>query len=317
MVSKVKQIAATTTPHNNALMLMILGGFMFASMGALTHALGKEVDWLLIAFIRMFLSFVITLALAVRSDVNLIVLNRPILWLRSFVGSSAMLATFYALTVLPISDVAVITESRPIWVALLAGYLLGENTGKKIWLSIVFGMIGILLVEHPIFTSGNLAGAVALYAAVGGSVVMICLRKLRDLDPRVIVTHFSATASIVAFITLLSVRGEADFSQLADTRLLLMILGVGVLGTLGQLAMTKAFSMGDAPSVASAGFIKVGFSAGFDIFIWKYVMELPTIIGMLMILGSSIWLFKRKKEATGLKLEGRELNIKNRSKNQT
>ena len=40
---------------------------MFASMGALTHALGKEVDWLLIAFIRMFLSFVITLGLAVRA----------------------------------------------------------------------------------------------------------------------------------------------------------------------------------------------------------------------------------------------------------
>lgn len=317
MVSRVKQIAARTTPHNSALLLMTLGGFMFASMGALTHALGKEVDWLLIAFIRMFLSFVITLALAIKSDINLIVLDRPVLWLRSFVGSSAMLATFYALTVLPISDVAVITESRPIWVALLAGYLLGESTGKKIWISIALGIVGIILVEHPIFTSGNLAGAVALYAAIGGSVVMICLRKLRDLDPRVIVTHFSATATIVAFITLLTVRGEADFSQLGDTRLLLMLLGVGVLGTLGQLAMTKAFSMGEAPSVASAGFIKVGFSAGFDIFIWKYVFELPTVIGMLLILGSTMWLFKRKKEPMDLKLTGSELEIKDGGKKLT
>ena len=310
MVTKVKQIAARTTPHNSALILMTLGGFMFASMGALTHALGKEVDWLLIAFIRMFLSFVITLALAIRADINLFVFNRPVLWLRSFVGTTAMLATFYALTALPISDVAVITESRPIWVALLAGYLLGESTGKKIWISIVLGMIGIVLVEHPIFTSGNLAGAVALYAAIGGSVVMICLRKLRDLDPRVIVTHFSATATIVAFITLLTVRGEADFSQLGDTRLLLMLLGVGVLGTLGQLLMTKAFSMGEAPSVASAGFVKVGFSAGFDIFIWKYVFELPTIVGMLLILGSTMWLFRRSKEPLDLKLPGKELEMK-------
>ena len=283
---------------------------MFASMGALTHALGKEVDWLLIAFVRMFLSFVITLVLALRADINPFLLNRPLLWVRSLIGSSAMLATFYALTALPISDVAVITESRPIWVALLAGYLLGESTGKRIWLSIVFGIVGIILVEHPIFTSGNFAGAVALYAAIGGAVVMICLRKLRDLDPRVIVTHFSATATIIAFLTLITVRGEADFSGLGDTRLLLMLLGVGVLGTLGQLAMTKAFSMAEAPSVASAGFVKVGFSAGFDVFIWKYVFEYQTILGMLLILGSTMWLFNRKKEPLELKLPSKELDLK-------
>ena len=313
MVTKVIQIAARSTPHNNALLLMTFGGFMFASMGALTHALGKEVDWLLIAFIRMGLSFVITLVLALRAGINPFLLNRPLLWVRSFVGSSAMLATFYALTVLPISDVAVITESRPIWVAILAGYLLGETSGKKIWLSIVFGMLGIILVEHPIFTSGSFAGATALYAAIGGAVVMICLRKLRDLDTRIIVTHFSATATVIAFLTLIIVRGEADFSQLGDMRILMMLLGVGVLGTLGQLAMTKAFSMGEAPSVASVGFVKVGFSAGYDIFIWKYVLEYPTILGMLLILGSTIWLFKRKQEPMEFKLPGKKPSIKNDS----
>jgi drug/metabolite transporter (DMT)-like permease len=310
MVTTLRQLAANSTPHNKALLLMTLGGFMFASMGALIHALGKEVDWLLIAFIRMVLSFVITLVLALRADINPFLLTRPLLWFRSLIGSSAMLATFYALTVLPISDVAVITESRPIWVALLAGYLLGESSGKKIWISIIFGMLGILLVEHPIFTSGSFAGAAALYAAIGGAAVMICLRKLRDLDPRVIVTHFSATATIITFLALITVRGEADFAQLGDMRILLMLLGVGVLGTLGQLAMTKAFSMGEAPSVASAGFVKVGFSAGYDIFIWKYVFEYPTILGMLLILGSTMWLFKRKQKPSELKLPGKKLDIK-------
>jgi drug/metabolite transporter (DMT)-like permease len=313
MVTKAREIGARITPNNKAVLTMVFGGFMFASMGALTHALGKEVDWLLIAFIRMFLSFVITLVLALRADINPFLLNRPLLWLRSLVGSTAMLATFYALTVLPIADVAVITESRPIWVALLAGYLLGEFSGRKIWLSIIFGTIGVILVEHPIITGGSFAGGVALYAAVAGAVVMICLRKLRDLDPRVIVTHFSATATLIAFLALISLRGEADFAPLADTHILLMLLGIGVFGTLGQLAMTKAFSMGEAPSVASAGFIKVGFSAGYDVLIWKYVFELPTVLGMLLILGSTAWLFKRKPEPLEQKLPVSKLEIKNRA----
>ena len=142
---------------------------------------------------------------------------------------------------------------------------------------------------------------------------MICLRKLKDLDTRVIVTHFSATATVIAFLTLISVRGEADFSQLGDMRILLMLIGVGVLGTLGQLAMTKAFSMGEAPSVASAGFVKVGFSAGYDVFIWKYVLEYPTILGMLLILGSTMWLFKRKQKPLEYKVPEKGLNIKDGS----
>jgi drug/metabolite transporter (DMT)-like permease len=243
----------------------------------------------------MLISFIITLALALRAGINPFVFTNSTLWLRSFVGSSAMLATFYALTKLPISEVAVITETRPIWVAIVAGYILGETSGKKIWLSIIFSMIGVILVEHPRILGQNFAGLLAVYAAFGGAVVMICLRKLKDLDLRVIVTHFSGTATIIALITIFSVRGEVDLSVFENTTIALMILGVGIFGTIGQLAMTKAFSIGEAPSVASAGFIKVGFAAGYDLLIWKYIFDVPTIIGMILILASTGWLFSRKK----------------------
>ena len=207
-----------------------------------------------------------------------------------------MLATFYALTKLPISEIAIITETRPIWVALVAGYILGETTGKKIWLSIIFGMVGVILVEHPRIMEQNFASLMAVYAALGGgAVVMICLRKLKDLDPRVIVTHFSGTATIITLITLFSVRGEVDLSVFNNTNIIFMLLGVGVFGTIGQLAMTKAFSVGEAPSVASASFIKVGFSAGYDLLIWNYIFSPTTIVGMTLILVSTGWLIGKKK----------------------
>lgn len=274
---------------------MVFGGFAFATMGALTHELGKHCDWLLIAFFRMLISFVIALTLCYKAGLNPFVFNNKTLWLRSFVGSSAMLATFYALTKLPISEIAIITETRPIWVAMVAGYILGETTGKRIWLSIIFGMIGVILVEHPRILEQNFAGLMAVYAAFGGAVVMICLRKLKNLDPRIIVTHFSGTATIIALIAYFSVRSEVDISIFQSTSLILMLLGVGIFGTIGQLAMTKAFSVGEAPSVASAGFIKVGFSAGYDLLIWNYVFNAPTIVGMVLILLSTTWLFGRKK----------------------
>ncbi|MCL4244605.1 MAG: DMT family transporter, partial [Candidatus Dadabacteria bacterium] len=183
-------------------------------------------------------------------------------------------------------DVAVITETKPIWVALLAGYLLGEAAGKRIWVSIIMGMTGVVLVEHTHIGNGSLAGLAALYGALAGAVVMIILRKLRGLDPRVIVTHFAGTASLTCLVLIF------DLSFLSETKNLLMLAGVGLFGTVGQLAMTKAFAMGEAPGVSAAGFIKVGFSAGYDLLIFRYAIELATLLGITLILGSTAWLIK-------------------------
>jgi drug/metabolite transporter (DMT)-like permease len=287
-----KCLRGLKSANNKAVFWMILGGFDFATMGALIHALGSECDWLILAFLRMFLSFVIAFALTRRAGLKPFLFDRPLLWLRSIVGCAAMVATFYALTKLPISDVAVITESRPIWVAILAGFLLGETTSKRIWLSIILGMTGVVLVEHAHLNDQNIAGLAALFAAFAGALVMVLLRKLRDIDPRTIVTHFSGTAAAVCPLLIFLLGKEIDFSFMEKPANVLMLAGVGVFGTIGQLAMTKAFSIGEAPGVASAGFIRVGFSAGYDLFIWQHAFQITTLLGIALILGSTGGLFK-------------------------
>ena len=200
--------------ENTALFYMIIGGFSFATMGAFTHALGQYTDWVLIVVIRMFTTFILTVGAAIRSGMNPFLFNRPLLWFRSIVGSFAMLATFYALIHLPISDVSVITETRPIWVALLAGFVLGETTGRRIWISIFLGIVGVILIEKPHIAQKNYAALIALLASFLGSIVMICLRKLRDLNPKVIVTQFSGTATFVGIILLLFFRDLPDIGTL-------------------------------------------------------------------------------------------------------
>ena len=270
---------------------MVFGGLTFATMGALAHALGKRIDWIVIAFFRMFLTFVFITVILAREGKFPFILNNSLLWFRSFVGSAAMLATFYALTKLPISDVAVVTETRPIWVALLAGFVLGESTKSKIWISIVLSIAGVILIEKPYFDQRNYAVFAALLASILGAVVMICLRILKDIESKRIVAHFSGTACIISLACLFIFKKDIVPGINFDFITVVMLLGVGIFGTLGQLAMTKAFAIGEAPVVATAGFIKVGFSAVYDILIWKYVFEYSTILGMVLILGATTLIF--------------------------
>lgn len=286
----------TKTAESKAVIYMIVGGFSFAAMGAMTHGLGKHFDWALIAFFRMLFSFVITFFWAVKAGKKPFVLGRKLLWFRCFVGSCGMLATFYALTKLPVSDVSVITETRPLWVALAGGIILGEKNSKYLWISMVIGLTGVVLIEKPHIEERNFAVLIALLASFIGAIVMICLRMLKDLDPRTIVTQFTGTAMIISIIFVFLFGDISQAKRIFEPWILLMIVGIGVFGTMGQLVMTRAFALGKASIVSTAGLIKVGFSACFDILIWSYVFHYSTILGMILILGSTSWLFKRSKE---------------------
>ena len=275
----------------HGLFWMVIGGFSFASMGALTFALGKQCDWMLIALFRMLLSFVLASYLATRATLMPFLFNRPLLWLRSFMGSAAMLCTFYALTHLPISDVAVITETRPILVTFVAGYIIGERSSGRLWTILILSLLGVILLEQPYFSSRNYAVFFAVLAAFAGAVVMICLRLLRDIDPRVIVTHFSGTATLIAFLSLVLFKNDVNLAVLGNPKIVIMLLGVGILGTIGQLGMTKAFALDKAPRIAAAGYIKVGFAASYDLIFWQHSFRLTTLIGIALILLSTTWLF--------------------------
>jgi len=181
-------------------------------------------------------------------------------------------------------------------VALLAGYLIGERSGGKLWIILIISLVGVLLIEQPYFRTKNFAVFVAFFAAFAGAVVMICLRQLRDIDPRVIVTHFSGTATIITFLSIIIFRNDIDLSVLRDSTIIMMLLGVGVMGTIGQLAMTKAFAIGEAPNVSAAGYVKIGFAATYDILIWKQPFGLLTITGMALILISTAWLFHLQRK---------------------
>ena len=206
MKSRIFNFLYSVEGERKAIFYMIVGGFCFATMGALTFDLGKKVDWVFIAFCRMLFSFILVFFLASKSGKTPILLSRKLLWLRSITGTIAMLATFYSFTHLPVSDVSAITETRPVWVAILAVIILGERLRKALLPVTVLSIIGVLLIEKPHFDQRNFAVFVTLIASVLGAVVMICLRKLRDLDPRTIVTHFSLTATIGSIVFILLFR---------------------------------------------------------------------------------------------------------------
>src|SRR5262249_40143318 len=110
--------------------LWMLGGcFAFAWMGELAHQLGPDCDWRLVALARGSLVLLFAAGLARRAGVKLVFRRPAMLWLRSVTGSVSLVCTFYAFSRLSPAEVLTITNTFPIWVALLSWPMLGQRPG--------------------------------------------------------------------------------------------------------------------------------------------------------------------------------------------
>jgi drug/metabolite transporter (DMT)-like permease len=107
-----------------------------------------------------------------------------------------MVCTFYAFGKLPTADVITLTNTFPLWVALLSWPLYGQRPSRSILLAILAGIVGVALVEQPHFAQRNWGVLAALAAALFTAVAMLGLHALKGIDPTMVVVHFSTVARV-------------------------------------------------------------------------------------------------------------------------
>ena len=268
---------------------MIYGAFSFATMGAMTHALGSRCDWLLIALVRIGFTFVSTVLLARLSGARLVVWRPATLWVRSFAGSLSLVCTFYALTRMPIAEVLTLTNTYPLWIVLFSWWEMRRPPSRGDLFGVACAICGVYLVQQPRFDRNNFALLVALSSSVWTAVAMMGLHRLREIDPKAVVVHFSGVASVFTATWLLARRGGRPAIVL-DATTILLLLGVGLFGTIGQIFLTKAYAVGTPSKVAVVSLVQVVFALAYDIAIWGRKPTLLTLAGFVLVLMPTAWI---------------------------
>jgi drug/metabolite transporter (DMT)-like permease len=273
---------------------MLCGALAFAAMGACAHGLREDLDWQGIALARAAIPLALAWLMALAAGVKLVFWKPRILWIRSIAGSVSMVATFYALTRLPVSEVLTLSNLYPIWVALLSWPLLRLAPTGDVWIATVAGIAGVYLIQQPHLADDEFAALAALAGSLCSAIAMLGLHRLHTIDARAIVVHFS-------FVSLLFVGGAhvvfahdhpAGGAWQGST--ILQLAGVGVMATVGQFFLTKAFTSGPPAKVSVVGLTQVGFGALFDILLWNRTFTPQTIAGMVLVVAPTAWLLWRK-----------------------
>jgi drug/metabolite transporter (DMT)-like permease len=276
---------------------MVAGCFFTAWMGQLAHLLRNECDWRIVALLRCSLAFVFAVGLARLTGARLVLCRPGALWLRGCASSLSLLCTFFALSRLTTSEVMTLTNTFPIWVAFLSWPLLQIRPTLSVWLAAICGVVGVVLIQSPHFetdANATLAVALSLTAAVTSAIAMLGLNRLRGVHPWAIVAHYSGLATVVLMLSW-AVGPFPDLTNVGRWSTLLLLLGVGVAATLGQLCVTQAFTSSGQPArVAVVGLTQIIFALALDLLFDAPSVGPMMLAGIAFILLPTAWMMANR-----------------------
>jgi len=273
---------------------MLLAVFMFALMDTAMKLLAARYPALQVAALRAICSLpLIAVYVAWRGAfAGIFQVRWPMHFLRGVLGI-LMLALFaFGLKKLSLAEAYSIFFIAPALITALSVLLLKERVNLARWVAIAVGLGGVLVVLRP---SGagflTIGGLSVLAAAACYAVSAITVRVLARSD-RSEHTVFWLIVMIAAGAGLLAAPGWV----VIPASEIPLLCGLAVSGFIGQLAITEAFSRGEASSVAPFEYSALAWGVGLDWLLWRALPDGWTLAGAAIIIGSGLYLIRHEKD---------------------
>ncbi|MEM6733894.1 MAG: EamA family transporter, partial [Myxococcota bacterium] len=176
-----------------------------------------------------------------------------------------------------------LSKTGPLWVAALAPVVLGEPTRKGTWLSVAAALLGCALLLRPTLAVGNVAGAAVLTGAFFSALAHMVLRRVSASDASMTIVFWYC--SILALVT----TPFAFAFGMRPTPLEWIYMSVvAVAATAGQVLMTHAYTVEEAPIVSASGYSNIVFGVLFGFLFWGEVPAIESWIGGGLIVASGL-----------------------------
>lgn len=297
----------STPPVNNKALQpylwILLSGGAFSWMITLAALAGRGTAWQVVAIARCAIPLILVALWAKWDGVPLVLFGTPTLWLRSIAGSCSLVGTFFVIGAgMKVTDLYTVANVFPIWVALLSWPMLGRMPSGVVWLSIVSSIVGVAILQGAEIQAGDFNVFVVVGISMFTALAMMGLNRLKHLDPRAVVVHFSGTALLVAVASLFLFPINTTQNSF-DAINALEMLGVGVSAAIGQYFLTKAFTSGDPARVSVASLTQFVFVLCLDILVLGNPLQWNKLWGIPLILGPTIWLMLQRVKTSTLAAE--------------
>ncbi|MBT7447067.1 MAG: DMT family transporter [Tateyamaria sp.] len=295
----------TLPSQNKAIAYTLISIFFFSFMGIFIRKSSENIHIMEVIFFRNLLACLIIIPVMSSSGLASFKMNRPGLFVwRAIFVSIGMFSGFSAITLIPLAQATAISFTTPIFVTILAVFLLGEVIKFRRVAAIFVGFIGMLIIVQPGVGSISLGIILAFIGAFFHSINLLIVKKLTANE--------SANAIVVWMVIMLvpiSFVPAIFVWEWPSALTWLYLWCLAFCGTVGHSFFTRAYSLADITSLQPFQFIKLPMIA---FLAWVIFSELPlywTWLGGLTIFSSTVYITRREAKINKSKIVDSELLV--------
>jgi drug/metabolite transporter (DMT)-like permease len=209
--------------------------------------------------------------------------HRSSLMLRAGLMFAAWMAFYSAAKHLGLAEITTMYFSAPIIVVLLSILILKENVGPIRWLACIGGFVGVVLAANPTQAPSLVPAAMVVFAGfcwAWSTVLVRLVSRTESTLNQMMATSFLFVLACGA--TLPWLWKTPDLSGWA------LMLGLGVVATVGQYLLYEGFRHAPASTLAPMEYSGLVWAFLYGYLIWSEIPTANVVAGALLIVISSL-----------------------------
>ena len=277
--------------------VLSIGEILFTvAIAALVKLISGDISVFMILFFRYFFCIPLLLltALLQRGRAAFRVESRTNLAIRSAMGLGSFGCLFAALQTIDLSKMTALLQTIPVFVTLLAPFLLGETVGWRRRMAVAIGFIGVVLIIDP--STGNWLNRGVLLGLASpffGALMLLSLRRLGQTD------HPSTTAlwyNIIGAAVFFGVSVSLDIAWPDKADILVLLCLIGVMSSFQQFFLAHSYKLAPASVLAPLRYLSVPFGVGASVIFFDEILTPSFFIGTAILISASFFILKRTQK---------------------
>jgi drug/metabolite transporter (DMT)-like permease len=267
---------------------------LFAVLDTTAKYLNTQMDSLQITWARYTSAFVLTLFVSNPfTHPGLIKSARPGLQLvRAILLVASTALNFIALRWLQLDEALSIVFTFPFIVAIASGPILGEWLGWRRWTAICVGFGGVLLITRPGYGGFNPAALISLAATICYGLYAVVTRVVSRVDSNQTSLFFNNAIGALLMLPVIPFVWQTP----ANWTIALMLLGTGVLGSLGHFFLISGHKLAPAAVLSPFIYTQLIWVVIFGYLVFDHVPSHWTMAGAAIVIGSGLYLLYRERQ---------------------
>ena len=277
---------------------MILASFVFATMGVCIKYASLYFNNSEMVFYRGAIGMVFMACYARATGTSLRTALPAMHAWRSVIGVMSLSAWFYAISHLPLATAMTLNYMSSVWIAafLVGGSLMLGRAGQKVAsqgplvMTILASFAGVVMLLRPALDQNQaFAGLIGLLSGLGAAFAFMQIMAISRMgEPETRTVFYFAMGTVVAGGLGMLVFGASPWNW----QYAIWLPPLGILASLGQLCLTKAYSMsqnhGSTLMVANLQYSGIIFAAIYSVVLFGDHIPLMGWAGMALIVLSAI-----------------------------